>query len=189
MGFAGTFPQWVTFFVALGALIVAIISIDSQREVARKRAAVDFFTKMEMDKHTLDLYQDFKGAVKEYKAHVDSKKSVLSFEWTEFYRKIRDYLNLHELMAVGIKREVFDDYVCYDFWSSELDWACKEVAELITHIQTKDGEKETYKELVDLQRRWSTKGPGLDASTREQDICRRVRNAVAALRGELSIHN
>jgi hypothetical protein len=52
----GTLPQWLTAGVAFAALVVALKSIQAQREIARKRAAIDFFAKTEMDKHTLDQH-------------------------------------------------------------------------------------------------------------------------------------
>ena len=45
----GTAAQVTTAVIALGALAVGIQSIEAQREIARKRAAMDFFAKTEMD--------------------------------------------------------------------------------------------------------------------------------------------
>jgi len=36
------------------------------------------------------------------------------------YRHILKYLNIHELVAVGIKNRVFDDDVCFNFWGDVL---------------------------------------------------------------------
>jgi hypothetical protein len=38
----GSVPQWITALIAGGALYAAWQSIKSQREIARKRAAMDF---------------------------------------------------------------------------------------------------------------------------------------------------
>jgi anti-sigma-K factor RskA len=46
----GSVPQWITAVVAVSAVFVAAIGIAVQRNVARKRAAIDFFIKTEMDK-------------------------------------------------------------------------------------------------------------------------------------------
>jgi hypothetical protein len=40
-----------------------------------------------------------------------------SFANTGDYWAIRNYLNLHELLSVGVLKKVFDKEVCYDFWS------------------------------------------------------------------------
>jgi hypothetical protein len=46
----------VTASTAIFAVIAALISIFVQRSVARKRAAIDFFLKTEMDQTLLDAY-------------------------------------------------------------------------------------------------------------------------------------
>jgi hypothetical protein len=58
-------------------------------------------------------------------------------------------------MSVGIKRDVFDDFVCYDFWSGELARAHVDTAELIRYVQSLPGERETYCELLEMQKRWA----------------------------------
>jgi hypothetical protein len=55
----GTVPQWLTAGIAGGALIAAIISIRNQREIARKRAATDFFLKTEMDRDALESHKRY----------------------------------------------------------------------------------------------------------------------------------
>jgi hypothetical protein len=150
----GSVPQWITAGVALAALAIAWLSIQSQREIARKRAAIDFFTKTEMDKHTLDQHKKFKEAVEKLKEHLASKRSLDDFLKMAAYWDIRDYLNLHELMGVGINRDVFDDYVCEDFWAGELRRAHQDTKPLIEHIQKLPGESETYVELCKVRERW-----------------------------------
>jgi hypothetical protein len=154
MDFLGTVPQWLTAVVAVGALGVALRSIESQREIARKRAAIDFFTRTETDKHTLDQYKAFKNACDKLKEHLEGKRPLEDFSKTDEYFQIRDYLNVHELMGVGINREVFDDWVCEDFWSGELYRACRDTGPLIEWIQRQPGEAETYIELLEVNQRW-----------------------------------
>jgi len=154
MDILGSIPQWLTAFIAIGALIVALRSIESQREIARKRAAIDFFTRTETDKHTLDQYKEFKKACDKLKEHLENKHPLEEFSKTDSYFQIRDYLNVHELMGVGINREVFDDFVCEDFWSGELYRACRDTEPLIEWIQRQPGEAETYIELLKVNKRW-----------------------------------
>jgi hypothetical protein len=49
--------------VAFGAFLVACISLWVQKGIARKRAAIDFFFKTEMDKEMLLAQERFKSAV------------------------------------------------------------------------------------------------------------------------------
>jgi len=154
MDVLGTIPQWITAGIAFFALIAAYKSIENQREIARKRAAMDFFTRTETDKHTLDQYKAFKEACETLKQHLESKQSLDDFSKSDQYFQIRDYLNVHELMAVGINRDVFDDFVCEDFWSGELYRACRDAGPLIEWIQKQPGEAKTYIEFVEVNKRW-----------------------------------
>jgi hypothetical protein len=155
----GSIPQWITAIVACGGAWFAYSSIQNQREIARKRAAMDFFAKTEMDKHTLDQHKAFKNAAKQFAKIKDDEEKLASFQESTDYWAIRDYLNLHELMAVGIKRGVFDDYVCYDFWAGEFDRAIVDTRPLISYIQKLEGEEETYCELLKVHDRWEKSGP------------------------------
>src|SRR5664280_2734479 len=126
MEFWGTAPQWFTAVIAGGALYAAYNSIQSQREIARKRAAMDFFIKTETDKDTLEAHKRFTAAVEIMRAHLAKNRTLDEFADADEYWDIRSYLNLHELMGVGINQRVFDDNVCYDFWSGELTRAYKD---------------------------------------------------------------
>ena len=60
----GTVPQWLTAGIALGAAIIAVISIRTQRDLARKRAAVDIFFKTEMDGGAREIQRNYEKALK-----------------------------------------------------------------------------------------------------------------------------
>jgi hypothetical protein len=154
MDILGTIPQWITAAVAFLALIAAYRSIESQREIARKRAAMDFFAKTEMDQHTLGQHKSFRKACENLKGYLSENKPLEEFAKTDEYHSIRDYLNLHELMGVGINREVFDDFVCEDFWAGELHRAWRDTKPLIEWIQKRPDEAGTYVELVRIHKRW-----------------------------------
>jgi hypothetical protein len=153
MDFLGSLPQWVTALIAGGALWVGYQSIQSQREIARKRAATDFFARTEMDENALNAHKKFTAAVEHMQTH--RHESLDQFVKSQQYKDIRSYLNLHELMAVGIAREVFDDNVCYDFWSGELGRAYASTRILIDYVQSRPGEEDTYIELVKVANRWA----------------------------------
>jgi hypothetical protein len=139
----------IVAFCALGA---ALWSIGAQKRLARRRAAVDFFIKTEMDDKMLQAWDNYLVAVKELK-DVDSMQA---FETTEKYRHIRAYLNIHELLAVGIRNKVFDRRVCYDFWADVLVNACIECKKVIDRVRNAPNGGATYTDLLKLQQRWST---------------------------------
>jgi hypothetical protein len=154
----GTVPQWVTAAIAVAAFGGAVWSIFSQREIARKRAAADFFFKTEMDAHVLEAHKRYlRGVVK--LANYRSRKSLGKFAMLKACSDVRDYLNLHELIAVAIKRDVFDDFVCYDFWHRELARAYAANKDFIAFIQSREGDEQTYVELVELAKRWAKGRP------------------------------
>lgn len=154
--YLGNVPQWATALIALGALLAAWISIKSQREIARKRAALDFFAKTEMDKDLLAAHIDYGAAIGRMQKFIDQGGTLASFVATVDgdYWAIRTYLNLHELMAVGIRRNVLDDNVCYDFWSGELERCYSKTKALIEFIQRTPDEESTYCEMVRVAERW-----------------------------------
>ena len=151
----GNAPQWVAVLIAVGALVTAIVSINTQKKIARKRAATDFFLKTEMDRETLESHKNFTEAVDELKMIVTSSGEMQSvFANTKEYWAIRDYLNLHELMAVGLLKGVFDNDVCFDFWSGELVQAYEDTLPLINYVQKQKNGQNAYSELAKIAKRW-----------------------------------
>jgi Domain of unknown function (DUF4760) len=82
-------------------------------------------------------HADFETALKKLKSHVANSGSVRSFaeekETENDYKKFLLYLNIHELMAVGIKNKVFDEQVCYNFWSDAMVRHVKEADSIIQY--------------------------------------------------------
>jgi hypothetical protein len=162
----GSLPQWITAFVAVFALLVAAVGIAVQRTVARKRAAVDFFIKTEMDQHLLDAYDEFwtgidcmkTMAISDFRASQD--KGV-----RKHYFSVRKYLNVHELVAVGIKNEMLDRKICFDFWSGVLIRCVEAARPLIDHVRQRPGGQPTYSELETLYREWKTMDRNLSNGT------------------------
>ncbi|HVO94561.1 MAG TPA: DUF4760 domain-containing protein [Terriglobales bacterium] len=159
-GFLGTLPQWITAVIAGGALSAAWVSIRTQREIARKRATVDFFLKTEMDSHLLTAHKNYLKGIEALEIHLAAGKTLAAFTETEACSHIRDYLNVHELLAVGIHQDVLDDNVSFNFWHRELMRACSKTANLIAHIQTQPGNQKTYVDLVALCQRWEARLTG-----------------------------
>jgi hypothetical protein len=152
----GTVPQWATVIIALCAFTAAIVSIRSQREIARKRAATDFFLKTEMDAAILLSHEKYLQAIDKLKMIVTDKGEMQnSFANTSEYWAIRNYLNLHELVAVGLLNGVFDENVCYDFWSGELVLAYINALPLIKYVQGLKNSQNVYAEMVKVAKRWT----------------------------------
>jgi hypothetical protein len=151
----GSVPQWITAIVAVVAVTVAAIGIAVQWWLARKRAAIDFFLKTEADKHLLDAYDEFHTGVRQMKT---MNIQLFCTSDTEAIRKhyfaIRRYLNIHELIAVGIKNGMFHDRTCFDFWAGILFRGVEEARPVIDHVRGRPGREATYSELETLYTRW-----------------------------------
>jgi hypothetical protein len=148
---AAKYAPIVTASVALLALIVASISIHVQRGIARRRAAIDFFVKAEMDVHVIKMYGAFSLALKE----LQKATSLLEFAESESYEHVRAFLYILELMAVGIHNKIFDQKICYDYWGDVVERGYKETKPVIDSIRSQPGCGETYSDLIRLHNRWT----------------------------------
>jgi hypothetical protein len=171
LGVIHLFSQWIkihvlplapliTPIVAIAAGAIALYSIHVTRSVARKRAAIDFFLKTDMDKGMVEAYAAFQTALIAWQANEKEGKPIEAFlrdsagGYTTAYRDITTYLNIHELVAVGIKNRVFDDEVCYNFWSDALVRHTDKTRKLIEHEVSSDGGAASYLELRTLSAKW-----------------------------------
>jgi hypothetical protein len=149
------FSPLITVAVAVVAGVIALYSIHVTRSVARKRAAIDFFLKTDMDAGMLASHLAFEDAVLNLKQHLLDGKSIEKFcEGGKVYKDIRAYLNIHELVAVGIKNKVFDGDVCYNYWSDALVRQTDLTYQLIEHESSAEGGEASYLELRKLSIEW-----------------------------------
>ena len=94
---AAEYAPLVTASVAALAPLVAVVSISVQKGIARKRAAIDFFLKTEMDNEVFNDYAKSRSVFVALKPG----KPMEVFCSSDDYSLVSKYLNLHELMAVG----------------------------------------------------------------------------------------
>ncbi|MCW1997008.1 DUF4760 domain-containing protein [Bradyrhizobium diazoefficiens] len=153
------FAPLLTPAVASVAAIIAVVAISAQKSIARKRAAIDFFLKTDLDHNMLEAYADFEKALKNFKAHTANGKDIKTFidgpETGKDYKKILRYLNVHELVAVGIKNNIFDERVCYNFWSDAMVRHVRETRPVIEYEIEDGGSDALFLELRTLSARWS----------------------------------
>lgn len=154
----GNIPQWITAMVAALALIVATSGVLMQWSVARKRAAIDFFLKTEADAHMIAAYDKFwAGILKMRTMDVTAFCTSEDEEIRQQYFAVRQYLNIHELVAVGIKNGMFDKNTCYDFWSGVLLRSVEEGRPVIDFIRARAGREQTYEEMLRLYQEWKAR--------------------------------
>jgi Domain of unknown function (DUF4760) len=144
--------QLATAAVALGALGAAVISIRTQRNTAKRRAAIDVFLKTEMDKEMLKAWRRYKSSLKKLKR----AKSIEEFaQDKKSYQHIVTYLDISELISVGINKNVFDQGVCYGFWSTVLTDLNRDADAVIQHARQEPHGEHAYDELIRVNARWS----------------------------------
>jgi Domain of unknown function (DUF4760) len=144
-----------TACIALVAATIAAIAIGVQRSIARQRASIDFFVKTEMDKSMLDAHENYLKGVIKLREAAGNWTTMAAFEKTPDYQHVRTYLNIHELIAVAINRKVFDEDVCYHFWSDTLVRHCTEASAVFKLLRRSPEPHATYHDLKILFERWS----------------------------------
>jgi len=124
-----TYAPLMTPAVAVGAGCIALYAVHVQRTIARRRAAIDFFLKTEMDEALLKRFNDFESKVEALNAAMTPTTTMAELGVMPDYPYIRGYLNIHELIAVGIRLKVFDEKVSFHYWSGVLGvWSRRVVA-------------------------------------------------------------
>lgn len=142
----------VTAVIALAAVIIAGISLSVQRTLARRRAAIDFFLKTDLDKTLIDLYDFFK----EKAPSIKSESSMEKFSQTDDYKKVRSFLNVCELISVGVMTHTFSDIVCWAYWGDVLRQSYQDAKPLIEYVRKTPGQgtPDTYIAIEWLNAKW-----------------------------------
>jgi hypothetical protein len=148
---AGRVAPIATASIALIAAIIAYSALRVQRDLARKRAALDFFLKTESDKWMVDAIHAYEDSMEKFAEHRDPNTL---YEDTGECRRICAYLNVNELVAVGVDRKLLDEDLSFDFWSDELIGAYKDNRAFIEFMRKKDDAPFSYHTLEKIYWRW-----------------------------------
>lgn len=143
----------ITAGIALLAALIAVISILNQRSIARRRAAIDFFLKTQMDATGIELFSDFRRLA----PGIAAVASMESFVSTADHARVRAFLNVCELIAVGINENVFSERVCYAYWGDVLPWSYRAAEPLIKYVRAlpSEGTSSTYRDLEKVAKEWA----------------------------------
>jgi hypothetical protein len=152
------FAPLIIAMIAFLAAVAAFSSLYMTMIIARRRAAIDFFLKTEMDKTLIDYYDDFKAIAPKLKS---SSFPMADFagppeKRTDEYKKVRAFLNVCELIAVGVKQKVLSERVSYFYWGDVLPRTFRDAKNLIDYIRKddSDGSEYTYLDLEKLSEKW-----------------------------------
>lgn len=125
-----------TAAIALGAAGTAVAAILIQRDVAKRRAAIDFFLKTDLDREIISLYDRFK---KIDVSHLRSTPMPAKLDLPE-YRDARTFLNICELIAVGVNKGAFSESVSKAYWGDVLPNAYKKMRAFIRDVRASNDE-------------------------------------------------
>jgi len=145
-----------TALIALSAAIIALLAILAQMHIARRRAAIDFFLKTEVDRTAIDLYKTFKAKAPLITSIPDP---VLDVERRNAYEDIRAFLNICELIAVGVRKRAFSKGVSKAYWGDVIPSSYQTAKQLIDDIRRTPGEgsRYTYIDLEKVAKKWAAK--------------------------------
>jgi hypothetical protein len=124
----------------------------AQKAVARRRAAIDFFLKTEMDEKMLTAYNLYVESKRKISSYSDMKE----FCRTEHYDHVRAYLNILELLAVGVHNNTFDQRICYVYWCDFIKGAVADCRPLLDYLRGLPSGGVSYGDLIRLGTRWTS---------------------------------
>jgi hypothetical protein len=130
-----------------------VVSLRTQVALARKRAAIDIFLKTEMDNAMLAAYRAYEDGLKASKEY--SSVDAFAEKEGDKYMAVRVYLDVNELICIGINRKVFDQRVCYGFWANILRVATTQGKAIIEHARKPEDFGHTYDHILAVSARWS----------------------------------
>src|SRR5262249_50823248 len=107
----------------------------------------------QMDNTGIELYNDFKRIA----PGIAAVASMESFVITADHARVRAFLNICELIAVGINERVFSERVSYAYWGDVLPWSYQAAEPLIKYVGNRpgDGPSSTYRDLEKVAAVWA----------------------------------
>jgi uncharacterized protein DUF4760 len=141
-----------TAIFAVSAALIALLAIRAQRDIARRRAAIDFFLKAEMDDKMVEVYKKFETAIRALHG-----QPMATFADTPGYSEIRRFLDIQELLAVGIYNKIFDHRICYHYWADATCDAYRGAKPVIDYARNQIGTDKSYEQMCRLSTLWSSK--------------------------------
>ena len=122
--------------------------------IARRRAAIDFFLKTEIDEAAINLYKTFKAKAPSMTSIPDPLDAT-----KRDYDDIGAFLNICELIAVGVRKRAFSKSVSKAYWGDVIPSSYQTAKQLIDDIRRTPGEgsRYTYIDLEKVAKKWAAK--------------------------------
>jgi hypothetical protein len=149
----GRIAPFFTFLAGTVAAVIALSTMFVQRDTAKRRASIDFFLKTEMDEKLISAYHAFNKTV----PHIPAMISRPSLDEADpDYQAIVHWLNVCELMAVGVIKGAFSESVALHYWGYVMQDAYNDAVLLINHIRRTPslGGPDSFTAVQKLSERW-----------------------------------
>ncbi|MBX9711413.1 MAG: DUF4760 domain-containing protein [Xanthobacteraceae bacterium] len=147
----------IAAIIAFSAGVIALIAIGAQKEIARKRASIDFFLKADLDSTNLTAGEKFVPGAAAVEKLIAKGDSFDDIQKTKHYKSIEAYLNVHELLAVGLRNSVFDEKTCFEYWADALLAHYLLSENIITLMREQAGDESAYIQVQRLSEKWKKK--------------------------------
>lgn len=145
---------------AIGSATVALLVFNYTRAVNRRRATLDMVMKTLMDADVQEKYQKFKALVRNHQDPQNCFKlqslATLQAIGTPDRRTMLHQLNIYELMALGIRRGVFDESFYKRWYHNQFMTDYEGSKDFIDELQK--NKSSIYCECSYLYRKWERMG-------------------------------
>ncbi|MEO1656800.1 MAG: DUF4760 domain-containing protein [Pseudomonadota bacterium] len=146
-------PVAGAFITALAAYFITQLTLHRQQQLALKRATIDFLEARNRD----DSYRKLRAQL----IDIVSNRSISTEQWADAdndtspeRHAIRDILNDHELMAVGISTKIFDENTCKEYLRAWLLEDMKDLMPFVHAFRKRTNDNTTYVYAETLANKW-----------------------------------
>lgn len=157
-----TLIEWKDAAPILGAIIalvsvtVAFFAFRYTRSVNRRRATLDMVLKTFIDDAGRSRYNSFKSIMERHKS-CDDPLNIMTFSdpdapVSDERRQLRDQINEYELIALGIRKGVFDEKIYKLWFQNQFIRDYESLEEFISKVREK--RPSVFCEFVRLYTRW-----------------------------------
>jgi uncharacterized protein DUF4760 len=142
-----------TAAIALAAAVIALSAMYVQRDTAKRRAAIDFFLKTEMDEKLIEAWTRFQELTPKIPSMISRPEIKVT---DQDFRELTKWLNICELIATAVNLDAFSERVSRHYWEYVLPDSFFDARLFIMHMRgtPKLGGPKTYIELQKLAERW-----------------------------------
>ena len=145
----------IAVLTAATAFAVAAFTVREQRRIARRRATIDYLERRKWDTDYLEARQAF------LKLRDEKDRGLVYWATCEDLDRselgtIRNILNDYELIAIGIRQNIYDEAIYHQYWRGTLlrDW---EDAELMVIALQRRFNPKIYENFKGLAEAWKNK--------------------------------